>query len=99
MIQPGFTKILKLILKLRHIILVFVTHEIMLKFVFSKVISCETKKSTSEFMLKLKLKLKFVNSIVYDFVTLFVNIHTWRTCIQVHLNNCMYPNVQINYPF
>ena len=71
----------------------------MLKFVFSKVISCETKKSTSEFMLKLKLKPKFVNSLVYDFVRLFVNIHTWKTCIQVHLNNCMYPNVQIYYLF
>ena len=33
MIQPEFTKILKLILKLRHIISVFVKHETMLKFV------------------------------------------------------------------
>ena len=31
---PGFTKILKLMLKLRHIISVFVSREIMLKLVF-----------------------------------------------------------------
>ena len=49
---PGFTKILKLMLKLRHIISVFVSREIMLKLVFSKVISCENKLKLSLYVSK-----------------------------------------------
>ena len=49
---PGFTKILKLMLKLRHIISVFVSREIMLKLVFSKVISGENKLKLSLYVSK-----------------------------------------------
>ena len=49
---PGFTKILKLMFKLRHIISVFVSHEIMLKLVFSKVISGENKLKLSLYVSK-----------------------------------------------
>ena len=49
---PGFTKILKLMLKLRHIISVFVSREIMLKLVFSKVISGENKVKLSLYVSK-----------------------------------------------
>ena len=72
---PGFTKILKLMLKLRHIISVFVSREIMLKLVFSKVISGENKLKLSicKQAFHWLIPKQFLNSHINSFINSCIN--------------------------